>query len=521
MNNAVKKIEKFMGSFKTPKDRLDEYINKYNLYKYYTNFIFIKDRYDISRKKYIKKQYCTKCHSFYEVDGPCLKCSVCGNDNIQNNIFLKNNEFEKHIIDILFLIEVIDENKFNIVRIDKTIDLSTFEKDKIVEDIFIRGYIEYNYEEDIIYAYILKKDGNYRKTKKITDLLRPKGKRFTKTTVIGTEQLKKCSNFYLKTGHKEIEELFDISDGCCWSYKNIERLIKYIDYNKNNKNNQVELLVKAGFNQLVKRNYLHGQYETSEILNRKGSKIKDLIKLPKNVIKLVKNFDEDIILKLEEIHKKGNGISVEFVKFLIDESFNGIMYENVLNNISKIIDFGFTNKEIHNYLLKADLYQAIHFSETLQLWYDYLYMAKILDVPYKKFPNSLKKEHDLMARNFKYKEEEIIEKQFKARSKKLMNLEYQNDEYLILVPKETKEVIREGNILRHCVASYIKRIANGETIVLFIRKKEAPEEPFYTVEVRDGAVTQVRGFANKNADDKIIEFINEWEKEKLSDKKTL
>lgn len=279
----------------------------------------------------------------------------------------------------------------------------------------------------------------------------------------------------------------------------------------------MELLAKAGYNGITRTNYIHGEYNESEILNRTGTKIKDLIHLPKNVLKtdIIKNLNEGIILKLEQIHEKGNGLSVDFLNYLNDNNF---LYRRLLNNVLNIIELGFSNKEIHSYFIKTNLYQAIDGFTTLELWYDYINMAMVMEVPYEKFPNSLKKEHDLMTRNYEYHKKELIEKQFGKRGEELSKLEYKGEKYLVKTPKTTADIIREGKRLRHCVACYIERIAKGETVVLFIRKKENPEEPFYTFEIQNKQIVQIRGFANKDPEQEIINFVNEWKKEKLGKK---
>lgn len=69
--------------------------------------------------------------------------------------------------------------------------------------------------------------------------------------------------------------------------------------------------------------------------------------------------------------------------------------------------------------------------------------------------------------------------------------------YILRYPKNFDELAEEGRKLMHCVSSYKNRIANKQTEVLFLRKKNNPDEPFYTVEYNKGKVIQVRTFNNK------------------------
>lgn len=62
------------------------------------------------------------------------------------------------------------------------------------------------------------------------------------------------------------------------------------------------------------------------------------------------------------------------------------------------------------------------------------------------------------------------------------------------------ELIYEGNMLRHCVASYLRSYAEGRCILACIRREERPEEPLFTAEFApDGKLRQVRGYKNQIA----------------------
>lgn len=106
-------------------------------------------------------------------------------------------------------------------------------------------------------------------------------------------------------------------------------------------------------------------------------------------------------------------------------------------------------------------------------------------------------------------------KKFEERGEELKNLEYEGEKFTIIIPKKTSDLVREGNLLRHCVASYIERVASGKTTVVFLREKNRINEPFYTIEVMGEEIVQVKGFANKNANNDIKEFVSEWKKAKL------
>lgn len=60
------------------------------------------------------------------------------------------------------------------------------------------------------------------------------------------------------------------------------------------------------------------------------------------------------------------------------------------------------------------------------------------------------------------------------------------------------ELINEGNALHHCVGGYIDRYADGRTDICFLRRTDAPDKPWRTIEInpKTGAIMQDRGDRN-------------------------
>ena len=103
---------------------------------------------------------------------------------------------------------------------------------------------------------------------------------------------------------------------------------------------------------------------------------------------------------------------------------------------------------------------------------------------------------ELIYRNKQKVEKEEFKKLLKAFTFK--DKTYNLGDYILRYPKTFEELETEGRKLRHCVASYKKRIIKNETEVLFLRKKESEGEPFYTVEYQRGKVIQVRTLNNES-----------------------
>lgn len=96
----------------------------------------------------------------------------------------------------------------------------------------------------------------------------------------------------------------------------------------------------------------------------------------------------------------------------------------------------------------------------------------------------------------------------------------EDDNYAVIYPDGPKDIIAEGRSLRHCVASFVKAVAVGDTTILFLRSKNDINKPLLTIEVRDKKVRQAHGFANCSLESMeaenpgINEFFFKWAKEK-------
>ena len=86
----------------------------------------------------------------------------------------------------------------------------------------------------------------------------------------------------------------------------------------------------------------------------------------------------------------------------------------------------------------------------------------------------------------------------KLQKNRIAKFEYEDDEFCVRVPHELCEITTEGCILHHCVGGYLDRHANGYTNILFLRRKENEENPFYTIEIdNNNHVVQIHGKNNK------------------------
>lgn len=86
---------------------------------------------------------------------------------------------------------------------------------------------------------------------------------------------------------------------------------------------------------------------------------------------------------------------------------------------------------------------------------------------------------------------------FKEINEKWLSLEWEDRNFKIILPKNSRELVLEGEALHHCVGSYVQQVVDGKCLILFIRRKGSEEKPFFTMEYDlKGKVRQIKGMSN-------------------------
>lgn len=159
----------------------------------------------------------------------------------------------------------------------------------------------------------------------------------------------------------------------------------------------------------------------------------------------------------------------------------------------------------------SDLIDGYHYR-------DYLLMEKTLNneniSKIDKYPKNWLTTFRRTKRNFEDIKKSIDEIKFKEEMKKYIDLEYEDKDFCIILPQESSEIRSEGSQLRHCVASYVDRVVNGQTCIIFCRQKDNVEEPFVTIEVNKGRILQAYGYQDSKPTKKTLKFMLRWAKEK-------
>lgn len=140
--------------------------------------------------------------------------------------------------------------------------------------------------------------------------------------------------------------------------------------------------------------------------------------------------------------------------------------------------------------------------------------------------------HDQLSYWSAFYQDETKDADFKKAVQRVVPFEYESKKFglKIVAPVNTADLRREGDILSHCVASYMDPIIDGTENIMFIRRTDMPDAPFFTLEVMpNGDIRQVHCFENGALDDAaqaaafaksqmpvynkvfdIVGFLNEW-----------
>ena len=171
-------------------------------------------------------------------------------------------------------------------------------------------------------------------------------------------------------------------------------------------------------------------------------------------------------------------------------------------DLDTVLQCGVTPERALNYIEKQTRAQ----SDTMTEWRDYLKMAREehLDVhdDIVRMPRELHRRHNELVELRSKKEDEKklkeyrkYDRQIRKRLKEVKIYLWEDKNYMIVPAAKCEELMREGRALHHCVGAndtYMKRMAAGTSWILFLRRKEDPEEPYYTIEIsmKDDGILQ-------------------------------
>ena len=127
-----------------------------------------------------------------------------------------------------------------------------------------------------------------------------------------------------------------------------------------------------------------------------------------------------------------------------------------------------------------------------------------------KYPDNFRSQFHRVQTEYNAKKAVVDEAKFEREALKNANLEHTGRKFQIIIPKHTSEIHKEAQELEHCVRTYIPRVIDGKTLILFLRNKKHPDIPLVTLEVKKGALTQAYGKNDSKPKPEHLEFLKMW-----------
>lgn len=255
----------------------------------------------------------------------------------------------------------------------------------------------------------------------------------------------------------------------------------------------IEKLIKVGMKKLTRE-----LMPWSNFLNS-GTKLHEILGITRKQAKMARECD----FGMKEIRVLRNDTKCE----LSSEEVEGIAAAgNYLAGLKQYT----TMRKIATYLKKG---------HDAGVWFDYLVMADEAGYNMKDkavlFPGKLNRKHNELAKIKEIKKNQKKEELYQKRKNELEYYRYQTKKYKIIIPDTLADIIEEGKVLHHCVGTYIEKVAQGKTDILFIREIGKEDIPFYTMEVKNMEIIQYRGAYNNchnnPVPDSVKKFVKQFE----------
>lgn len=283
----------------------------------------------------------------------------------------------------------------------------------------------------------------------------------------------------------------------------------------------IEQLTKVDCKDIVESK-LYG-HKTYSAINWRGKTIFKILRITKKDLKELRAANAGItplFLRLYQISKKDkSNLAIAELKS-IERSY-GLYFSELQAmlkhaSLKKINDY--IKRQYENKGKKSPYYSQYY---VLNDWKDYIADCIKLGMNVSKenvlFPKNLHTAHQNTIKQIKLKADEELNKKIKLRITDV-NKQYaiKFGGLVIRAAESSNELIAEGEALSHCVGTYTDRYARGETNILVIRKEIEADKPFYTMEIRNNEIIQVRGKRNCKPTEEVEALIEVFKAKKLT-----
>lgn len=282
----------------------------------------------------------------------------------------------------------------------------------------------------------------------------------------------------------------------------------------------VEFLWKAGYWKVLQDKICGASRETREAIRWKRTELKECFKFPMRYLKIMEP-GEWTLAGIEAVNRlwkiRGEKTTAEDIETMVKLSVSEMDYITdalAYAKPGKILRYA--EKQLESRKVKGGAERYLHLSSILHEYQDYILECQQLRLDLKDkavlFPKNLRSAHERTMDQVEFESNKKEALMFEKVAAGLEKYTWRKGNLLIRPAKEWPELKKEGRALNHCVGSYAKRMAEGKTYIFMIRKADAPDESYFTLELCKGKVIQCRTKNNRSYDTEkeVKAFVDEW-----------
>ena len=166
--------------------------------------------------------------------------------------------------------------------------------------------------------------------------------------------------------------------------------------------------------------------------------------------------------------------------------------------------------DFYSFSYTRDVYSLCSdaFLDDQEFYRNVIEIAKIRDV------DKIHEVHEKMSKLAKFAT--MDPKRFQAICDRLKDREFEDEDFIVRLPRSADEIVEEGSKMHHCVGTYIKQVVSGRTIILFLRRKSDIDKEYVTIEMtNDGILRQLKCKNNAVLSSaSTLKFVEKWIKAK-------
>lgn len=328
--------------------------------------------------------------------------------------------------------------------------------------------------------------------------------------------------YYFYTGG--IEEALS---GTAMQYADLEGYLEESGHNRNPiyfleyhaKYPVIEFLWKAGYRNIVHNRIFGMSKENRNAIRWEQKKLRACFKFPLRILKLMppEEWSLNDIQRVNDLWERyGGKITDTEIRLVLESKVDIQLWSRATAYASVGRILKYIQKQTEKRKGENPDRRNVSKDESARIYRDYLQECEQLhlDLHDKEilFPKDLTAAHNRTMEQVKFERNKADQEKFQKAVEKLEKFAWSEGEFFIRPAREQMELMAEGKALHHCVGGYIKRMAEGETAIFFLRKVSEPDKPFYTLELQKKRVIQCRTEHNASYDRKpdVKKFVDMW-----------